>query len=205
MAKAKTDIEISKNEDDLKAVRQILEFGDTSAFSFLQKKYTSVISSLIRRMIKDEDDVDDLTQETFIKAYNALRTFRQEYAFSSWIYRIASNNCIDFLRKKRFPTISINKPLDCSDDDLFLEIEDSSNIPDLKVISEEKLKILNDAIDALPENYQKIIKMRHFDELDYNEIAEKLELPLGTVKAHLFRARKILLIDLKKHIHILKD
>lgn len=205
MAKTKNEIDIARNEEDIATVRQILELGDKSAFSILQKKYKTVISSLIRRMIKDEDDVDDLTQETFIKAYNALSTYRFEYAFSSWIYRIASNNCIDFLRKKRFPTISISKPLDCGDEDLYLEIEDSSSIPDMQVLSDEKQKIMNDAIDALPENYRKIIIMRHYEDLDYNEISDKLSLPLGTVKAHLFRARKILMIDLKKHLHILKD
>lgn len=205
MVKTKSDIEVRKNEEDLAAIAKILDDGDNSAFKFLQNKYSKIISALIRKMIKDEDDIDDLTQETFIKAYNALTTFRRDYPFSSWIYRIASNTCIDFLRKKRFPTISINKPVESSEDDLYIEIEDSSNIPDMNVLSEEKRKIIDEAINALPDNYRMIIKMRHEEDMEYNEISDKLGIPLGTVKAHLFRARKILMIDLKKHESFLRD
>ncbi len=193
MEKAKNDIDLKKNEEDRFAVRQILENGDHSYFTFIQNKYYKIIASLIRRMIKDEDDVEDLTQETFIKAYSALSTYRSEYAFSSWIYRIASNNCIDFLRKKRFPTISIDKPIESAEDDIYFEIEDKTTIPDLNIMSEEKRQIIEDSINSLPENYREIIKLRHEEELDYSEISAKLGLPLGTVKAHLFRARKILI------------
>jgi len=205
MDNAKNDIDFKKNEEDRNAVRKILNDGDHSYFTFLQNKYYKIIASLIRRMIKDEDDVEDLTQETFIKAYSALNTYRFEYAFSSWIYRIASNNCIDFLRKKRFPMISIDKPIDYSDDDLYFEIEDKTTIPDLNIMSEEKRKIIEDSINCLTENYREIIKLRHEEELEYTEIASKLNLPLGTVKAHLYRARKILMIKLKKHQYVLND
>lgn len=194
----------TSNDEDLAVITRILQ-GDTRAYSVLQKKYTKIINALIRRMIKDEDDVDDLTQETFIKAYNALHTFQHGYSFSAWIYRIASNTCIDFLRKKRFPTVSLSKPIDYSDEDLFYEIEDNSYLPDKSVLGDEKHKILQDAISSLPENYMQIIRMRHEEELDYNEIAEKLNLPLGTVKAHLFRARKILQLQLKKYTYLFKD
>lgn len=205
MGKTKNDKLEEKNREDIAAVNRILLDGDSSAFKFIQNKYQKIIASLIRRMIKDEDDVDDLTQETFIKTYNALHTFQQNYTFSSWIYRIASNTCIDYLRKKRFPTISINQPLDSSEDDYFFEIEDNSYLPDDNILSEEKMKVLNDAINKLPENYREIIKLRHEEELDYNEISIKMNIPLGTVKAHLFRARKILMISLKKHAHLFKN
>ncbi len=205
MGKTKNDKLEEKNREDIAAVNRILLDGDSSAFKFIQNKYQKIIAALIRRMIKDEDDVDDLTQETFIKTYNALHTFQQNYTFSSWIYRIASNTCIDYLRKKRFPTISINQPLDSSEDDYFFEIEDNSYLPDDKILSEEKMKVLNDAINKLPENYREIIKLRHEEELDYNEISIKMNIPLGTVKAHLFRARKILMISLKKHAHLFKN
>lgn len=194
------------NEEDFDAIRKILD-GDKSAFSFLQNKYKTRIKSLVRRMIKDPDDVDDLTQEAFIKAYNALETFQFAYNFSAWLYRIASNSCIDFLRKKRFKTISLDQPIG-GEDDLFIDVPSEDLTPDVQMISKERKKILNKAIKDLPENYRVIIQMRHRDELDYKEISEKLDIPLGTVKAHLFRARRILydaLVDQKELIRYLND
>lgn len=187
--------------EDFEAVRKVLA-GDTSAFSVLQNKYTGIISSLIRRMVRNSEDVADLTQDTFIKAFRALNTFQFGYSFSAWIYRIASNNCIDFLRKKRFTTVSLNRTVANSDDEYVIEIEDSTYRPDLDVLSDERKAYLREAIDNLPENYRVIIKMRHEEELEYKEIAEKLDMPLGTVKAHLFRARKILFSRLKKEKHL---
>jgi len=192
------------NEEDFESVRTILA-GDSSAFANIQNKYKSKIAALIRRMIKNPDDVEDLTQETFIKAYKALPKFQFGYSFSAWIYRIASNNCIDFLRKKRFQIISIDQPIGNPEDENYFEIEDNSYIPDIDVLSNEKKKIINDAIEELPENYKKIIELRHKGEMEYKEISIKLDLPLGTVKAHLFRARKILLEALKNNAHILRD
>lgn len=191
-------------EEDFEAVKRVLG-GDTSAFRILQNKYKRLISSLIRRMVRDEDDIEDLTQETFIKAFNALNTFQFGYSFSAWIYRIASNNCIDFLRKKRFQHVSLSQPLNNEDDDYFIQIEDSSHRPDLQYIAKERKNALNKAIRTLPENYQEIIKLRHEYEMDYSEISDKLEIPLGTVKAHLFRARKLLLTELKRHKQLFAD
>ena len=194
------------NEEDFDAIRKILD-GDKSAFTFIQNKYKSRIKSLVRRMIKDPDDVDDLTQEAFIKAYNALDTFQFAYNFSAWIYRIASNSCIDFLRKKRFNTISLNQSIG-GEDDLYIDIPTNDMTPDVEMISKERKKILNKAIEDLPDNYKEIIKLRHTEEMDYKEIADKLEIPLGTFKAHLFRARKLLydaLKDKKEIIRYLED
>jgi len=123
------------------------------------------------------------------------------------LYRIASNSCIDFLRKKRFKTVSIDQPV-AGEEDLYIDIPNDDLTPDIEMISKERKKILKKAIDELPENYRNIINMRHTEEMDYKEIAEKLEIPLGTVKAHLFRARKLLydaLIDKKEIIRYLND
>ncbi len=199
-----TDTAEDKNrrkEQDAQAVREVLA-GDKRAFEKLQNRYFKLIKSLIRRMIRDERDVDDLTQETFIKAYNALNTFRFDYSFSSWIYRIASNSCIDFLRKKRFSTVPLNRSVDNSTEEYVVEIEDDSFTADRKVLMEERRKALDKAVEKLPENYKLIIKLRHVEELDYKEIAERLDMPLGTVKAHLFRARKTLLAGLKNQKYL---
>ncbi len=185
-------------EDDNKVIRCIID-GDKNAYFILQNKYKNIIAAHIRRIIQDEDDIDDLTQETFIKAYKAIETFNFNYAFYAWLCKIASNTCIDFLRKKRYHTISLNRPLDENNPEYFFEIEDSSTIPDLDIIASEKHHILQKAINSLPEKYSTIIKLRHSEELDYAEIAEKLKLPLGTVKVNLFRARKMLGIELRKY------
>ncbi len=192
------------NKEDYAAVRSILN-GDSSSFQFLQNKYMNLVSSLIRRMIRNEQDVEDLTQETFIKAYKAINTFQFKYTFSAWIYRIASNNCIDFLRKKRFQTLSLDQSIGNDDDNYYIQVEDKSTMPDLNVLFDERKQALNEAIAKLPKNYREIIRLRHELELDYTEIAEQLNIPLGTVKAHLFRARKILLIKLKKNRHLFID
>jgi RNA polymerase sigma factor (sigma-70 family) len=191
-------------QEDFDAIRRAID-GESGAYTFLQKKYKKIVLTLIRRMIKDEDDVDDLVQETFIKAFSALNSFQYGYSFSSWIYRIASNNCIDFLRKKRFTMVSISGQYDDSDEDHEIEIKDNSYQPDINLMNDEKKQLLLDAIEKLPENYREIIKMRHEEDMDYKEISDKLNLPLGTVKAHLFRARKILFEELKKHVSLFNE
>ena len=112
-------------QEDFDAIKRVLE-GDNSAYEFLQKKYKNLIYSLVKKMIKNDSDVEDLVQETFIKAYKALDKFKFNYSFSAWIYRIASNNTIDFLRKRRFDTFSIDKPIGNAEDENYFEIEDNS-------------------------------------------------------------------------------
>ena len=204
MAKRSKKEREKSRQEDFEAIRKVLD-GDTKAFEFLQKKYKYLIYSLIKKMIKNENDVEDLTQEAFIKAFNALDKFKFNYSFSAWIYRIASNATIDFLRKKRFDTFSIDRPIGDSEDENYFEIEDESYIPDQGVLSQEKTKIIKAAIDRLPENYREIIVLRHEEELDYKTIAKKLDLPLGTVKAHLFRARKLLFEELKDKYSLLRE
>ncbi len=191
-------------QEDFDAIRKVLE-GDNTAYEFLQKKYKNLIYSLVKKMIKNDSDVEDLVQETFIKAYKALDKFKFNYSFSAWIYRIASNNTIDFLRKRRFDTFSIDKPIGNAEDENYFEIEDNSYSPDADLISEQKADIITAAINTLPENYREIILLRHEEELDYKAIAEQLDLPLGTVKAHLFRARKLLYEELKDKYNLLNN
>jgi RNA polymerase sigma-70 factor (ECF subfamily) len=191
-------------QEDFAAIERVLA-GDASAYDLLQKKYRRIIAALIRRMVRNEDDVDDLVQEAFIKAYNALGRFQFDYSFSAWLYRIASNTCIDFLRRKRFNTVSINNPVKSSEDEQEYEIEDNTYIPDYDVLHEERRRALKEAVANLPENYRIIIKLRHEEEMEYAEISKKLDLPLGTVKAHLFRARKMLHSTLKKKVHLFQD
>lgn len=186
---------------DLETIKDILD-GNSRSFEILEKQYRRIVASLIRRMIKDEDDVKDLTQETFIKAFSNLDKYQFNYNFSSWLFKIASNTCIDFIRKKRFPTVSISKSGNDSENEQDYEIKDESYVPDFYLMANERKKALLDAIESLPENYKEIIRLRHSEDMDYVDISKKLNLPLGTVKAHLFRARKMLYYFLKNKQHL---
>lgn len=203
--KKSSDIKtIQSQEEDLSLILRILD-GDSISFGILQKKYKNLITSLIRKMIKNEDDVQDLVQETFIKVYNSLDKYQQSFAFSSWLYRLASNHCIDFLRKKRLSTISLQFSNSKTDEEQEYEIEDNSNIPDRIMLQAEKSEIIEKAISSLPDNYRLIIRLRHEEDLDYQQIAERMNIPLGTVKAQLFRARKILETYLKKYKYLFRE
>ena len=177
------------------------ELTTTWFYKKLIKKYYKLVNNLIYRMIYNKDDVEDLTQEAFIKAFNSLEKFDHQFAFSTWLYKIASNNCIDYLRKKKLNTISIDKEIDGEDEDLRFEIPDNDYVPDRNILETEKQAILEDAIESLPEKYKSVILLRHQDDMEYEEIAKKLKLPLGTVKAHIFRGRELLNKYLKDKLH----
>jgi RNA polymerase sigma-70 factor (ECF subfamily) len=188
----------SKNEDIL-LIENALK-GDQPSYDRLMKKYYKLIQNLIYRMIFNKDDVEDLTQEAFIKAFNSLDKFDKEYAFSTWLFKIATNNCIDYLRKKKLTTFSIDKEIYHEDEDLRFEIPDENYIPDRNMIEKQKEKVIEQAIDSLPEKYKQVIILRHKMDKEYEEIAAELKIPLGTVKAHLFRARELLNKYLKDKI-----
>ena len=183
-------------EEDTQLIKRALG-GDQKAFRRLRAKYHDAIHNLIYRMVKDKDEVDDLTQEAFIKAFGSLASFNDEFAFSTWLYKIASNNCIDHIRKKRLLTFSIDKPIESKDSDFSFELPDSTYEPDRELIASQRTKLLQDAIASLPPKYRQVIMMRHVEEKEYAEIAKALKLPLGTVKAHIFRAREILYRQLR--------
>jgi RNA polymerase sigma-70 factor (ECF subfamily) len=183
-------------EEDFQTIDKILG-GNVDAFETLQKKYSKAINVLVGRMIRDPEDAKDIVQETFIRAYLNLSSFRREYSFHSWLFKIASNLCIDFMRRKRLQTISIEQPYPSSDEDSGFDIPEEGVSADSEIMQTERNKLLKEALDSLPENYRKVIELRHFEEMDYKQIASILCIPIGTVKAHLFRARKLLLEKLK--------
>ncbi|RMF58082.1 MAG: sigma-70 family RNA polymerase sigma factor [Calditrichaeota bacterium] len=174
--------------------------GDETAYKRLLENYRGAIYNLLFKMVRNREETEDLVQEAFIKAFAALPSFNEEYAFSTWLYKIAINNCIDHLRKKKLKTYSINKPLQSKDGELGREFPDTSMSPDKKILSEERTNIIEAAISELPENYKIAIVLRHTEEKSYEEIAEILNIPLGTVKARIFRAREMLKKKLKGRI-----
>jgi len=188
------------SEQDRSLVEEALA-GRQSAFNELVEKYRGALTRHVQRMVRQQGEVDDLVQECFIKAFTALKSYSSDYAFSTWLYKIATNHTIDFLRKKKLSTMSIDRPLQTKDGEIEYELPDLSYKPDRHIVADERRQLIQAAIDTLPEKYHRVIVMRHQQEKSYEEIARELDLPLGTVKAHIFRARALLykyLLD-KRH------
>ncbi|MBP7214373.1 MAG: sigma-70 family RNA polymerase sigma factor [Candidatus Kapabacteria bacterium] len=190
------------NREDREIVTRILD-GNKNEFSKIERRYSSLIYSLFKKMVHNSADAEDLTQETFIKIYNNLASYNPVYPFSSWILKISSNTCIDFLRKKRIDTIPLEKQDDDNENDIYLQIPDTTSVPDKNLINKEKIQNINKLVNMLPEIYQHIIRLRFEDDLSYSEISETLNIPLGTVKTLIFRARKMLEILAKQHSELL--
>ncbi len=185
--------------EDERIIREVLA-GNVNAFSVLEKKYRRIVNFLIRKMVRNDEDVADLTQDVFFKAYNGLKSFQFEYQFSKWLYKIASNRCIDHLRRKRFQMYSLDQPITTRDGgELAMDPPDAGPVADSILLAKERAEMLRAALETLPDKYRTVIRMRHEEELEYQEIAAKLGHPLGTVKAHLFRARKLLYKRLSVH------
>ncbi|MEO1022531.1 MAG: sigma-70 family RNA polymerase sigma factor [Bacteroidota bacterium] len=180
----------SSIEDD-KLVFEALK-GNEASYKKLVDKYDRAMFFHIRKMIKEKELVEDLVQEVFIKAFNNLATYSNEYAFSTWLYRIATNHTIDYLRKKKLQTYSIHEPYQAKDGEMEIQLPDTSFATDEPIIKHQRKVMVQEAIANLPEKYRVVIEMRHLEERSYQEISEELDLPLGTVKAHIFRARELL-------------
>jgi RNA polymerase sigma-70 factor (ECF subfamily) len=175
--------------------------GNEKAFQQLMEKYRRGLNFHIGKMLRDKNLLDDLIQEIYIKAFRNLGNYNPEYAFSTWLYRIATNHTIDHLRKKKLRTYSIDEPLTTKDGDMKLELKDHEASTDEPIEKSERKVMVQEAIEKLPEKYRRVIEMRHMEELSYQEIAEELDVPIGTVKAHIFRAREMLFKAMKDKIH----
>jgi len=184
---------------DLVVVQRVLA-GEVNAYAVLESKYKRIVAFLVRKMISNEEDAADIVQDTFVKAFSALKTYKGDYPFSRWLYKIASNKCIDYLRRKRFAMVSIDSPIATKDGgEMTFDPMDLGPVPVDIVLANERSAMLKNALQSLPEKYRNVIRMRHEEDLEYQEIADKLAKPLGTVKAHIFRARKLLYKRLLKH------
>jgi RNA polymerase sigma-70 factor (ECF subfamily) len=149
-------------------------------------------------MIKNKEETEDLVQETFIKAFHSLDTYNDQFAFSTWLYKIAFNNCIDAIRKKKLKTYSLDKPIVLREGEVQQEIKDESTSPEGDFLFVERKKMIQKSINSLPERYRVVIILRHQEDRSYEEISEILHIPLGTVKARIFRAREMLKKKLQK-------
>lgn len=183
----------SKALEDFELIDRAVEEKDQQAFATLMKRYKKAVYFMILKMIRDADDAEDLTMEAFAKAFRNLHKFKKDYTFSTWLFRIATNNTIDFIRKKKLKTMSLNTTLsDDGGNSVTIDVEDDDNNPQDEYIKSQRKEMVRIFVDKLPAKYRKLVQLRYFDELSYEEIAVELEKPLGTVKAQLHRSRELL-------------
>ncbi len=175
--------------------------GDQKAYADLLNTYREPIYYMLLKMTNSAVDADDLTLEAFGKAFKSLQQYTPDYAFSTWLFRIATNNCIDFIRKKKAKTVSIdNLYTNIDGEEVGINIASETLDPEEKIIEKQKILLMREVVSRLKPHYRTLVELRYFDELSYEEIAEKLEIPLGTVKAKLFRAREFLYNIMKNSI-----
>ena len=183
--------------EDLELVAKARE-GDQVAFDKLMTRYRESIFFMVLKMVHNRDDADDLTIEAFGKAFQNIANYSADYAFSTWLFKIATNNCIDFIRKKKLQTTSIEQSRKGDDGEVVpIAVRDHNPDPEEAMVKEQRAAKIRAAIEKLNPKYRSLIELRYLDELSYEEIAEKLDLPLGTVKAQLFRAKEMLYNALK--------
>jgi RNA polymerase sigma-70 factor (ECF subfamily) len=177
--------------------------GDQKAYAELLGYYRDSLYFMLLKMVKNKDDAEDLTIEAFGKAFRNIETYSSAYAFSTWLFKIATNNGIDFLRSQKIRRNDVSIDRNDYDSEInfggkFSLVENEPN-PEEKMIAGQKEKLLRTILKKLHPDYRRILTLRYFDELSYLEIAEELKLPIGTVKARLFRSRELLISILKKH------
>jgi len=181
-----------KGREDLALVNQFRENNDQSALAKLMTRYRDSIYYMILKMVKNQEDAEDLTVEAFTKAFMNLDKYVPNFAFSTWLFRIASNNVIDFLRKKRIETISIQDHMDDDSGEVMVgRISSDLPNPEEIFIKSQRAEILREVLKTINPKYAELIALRYFKELSYDEIAQELKMPIGTVKVQLHRAKKI--------------
>ncbi len=184
--------------EDFRLIDKAIIEHDEQAFAELMKRYNKPVYHMILKMVRNVDDAEDLTIEAFAKAFKNLSKFKKDYTFSTWLFRIATNNAIDFIRKKRLETMSLDTSFkDDSGEAVKIDVENNELNPMEETIKSQKIELIRIFVDKLPPKYQRLVKLRYFEELSYEEIARELEAPLGTIKAQLHRARE-LMYDLVK-------
>ena len=180
--------------DDDELVKRVCA-GETQVFRLLVERHQQHIFNLCYRMVEQREDAEDATQEVFLKAYRSLKKFRGESRFKTWLCRIATNECLNRLRHE--PMGSLDEPSTTEDG---VHPVDSTPSP-LELIEQQEIEsTVHAAIDELPHTYRLVITLFHFTELSYDEIAQVMEIPIGTVKTHIFRARALLKSKLKAFV-----
>lgn len=184
----------ARAKEDIVLISKALK-NNQLAYEQLMSRYYSPIYYMILKLVRSMPDAEELAQESFTKAFRSLSKYNKNYPFSSWLFTIASNTAIDFLRKKKLPEILI-------DDEVVLLAKDFSDVsqlsPEESLIQKQDAKELKNKIKMLKERYRILIELRYFEEYTYEEIAQELALPMGTVKTQLYRAKTLLLKSFRK-------
>lgn len=183
-----------KAKRDYVLLRQALDHNDQKAYAELMKLYRDSIYFILMKIVKNSDDAEDLTLETFGKAFKYLDKYSPQYAFSTWLFRIAVNNSIDFIRhKNNSPQCVDNESLNMEQEQL---IEHSQSevtpTPEEHIMDKQRVEMLRCAVSQLPDKYRKVVELRYYEELSYEEIAERLNISLSNVKIQLLRAKNML-------------
>lgn len=182
-----------KAQQDMELVEKARK-GDQLAYGELLGRYRDAIYFMLLKMVNSPIDAEDLTIEAFGKAFKNIDQYTPNYAFSTWLFKIATNNCIDFIRKKRASHVSLDQTLN-GEDSLAPSsmIQSDAPDPELTMINKQKIKHMRNVVSKLKPRYRQLVELRYFKEYSYDEIAAELDIPIGTVKAQLFRARELLL------------
>ena len=172
--------------------------GDTKAFEMLVVKYNRRLGRLLSRFIKDEHEVNDVVQESFIKAYRALPNFRGDSAFYTWLYRISINTAKNFLANNNKRPI-MSSDITNGDGEVMDVVEQVADnlTPEAELMNKQILQTVESAVAKLPEDLRRAITLREMDGLSYEEIAEVMQCPIGTVRSRIFRAREVIAADLR--------
>jgi|TARA_B110000879_G_scaffold147637_1_gene191395 RNA polymerase sigma-70 factor (ECF subfamily) len=186
-----------KAKYDYTLVCRALDNNDEKAYAEIMARYREPIYYMLLKMIRSEVDVEDLTIEAFGKAFKKLEQYEPTYAFSTWLYKIATNNCIDFIRKKKMKTLSLDANQEGEENSKNYEPISYTLTPEEEIIQNQKIILMHKVVDQLKPRYKALIELRYFKEYSYQEIATEMNLPLGTVKAQLFRAKELLYEILK--------
>jgi RNA polymerase sigma-70 factor (ECF subfamily) len=187
-----------KAKKDYQLVLRALNDKDQRAYTELMGRYKDSVYFMLLKMVNNSDDAEDLTIETFSKAFKRLDQYTPQFAFSTWLFKIASNHSIDFIRKKRIKAVSIDQGYSNSDGESYvIPVKEESLDPEESMQKDERVQRMRDVVEKLKPRYKRLVELRYFEEKSYEEISEILELPLGTVKAQLFRARDFM-FDLMK-------
>jgi len=187
----------NKGQRDYKLVKQALNDRSQTAYAELLNLYRDSLYFSMLRMTNNPNDAEDLTIEAFGKAFKNLHQYTPEYAFSTWLFKIAINNGIDFIRKKKIQNELLPKREKNKEDNIANKVAGKEPNPEEVIINKQKIKMMREVIHRLKPHYKKLIELRYFDELSYEEIVQELDLPIGTVKVQLFRARTFLYNILK--------
>jgi RNA polymerase sigma factor (sigma-70 family) len=184
-----------KKIEDRDLILRIQLHNDQLAYAALLNKYNKSLYFTILKMVNNRDDAEDITMQAFSKAFSNLNAYDQKFAFTTWLFKIGTNTAIDFIRKKRLDTTSLDKPVNEDNEsggNFSQFIVDGQPDPEEEMIIAQRSSMLLELIEQLPQKYKELLQLRYYEELKYEEIADRLKLPVGTVKVRLSRAKALL-------------